>query len=201
MQEIGEGLWHWTASHPKTRSEASSYYLARERVLVDPLLPPEGPAWFAQIDAVPEHVLLSCRHHDRAAWEIAEAYGIEVHCVDVGAYELDGRGPVSTFRFGDELPGGVIAHEVDAISPDECALYVPAHRALVVADGAIRSQDHDPLKFVPDGLMDDPEATKAGLRAAYIKLLELDFDRLLLAHGPPIVSGGKRALAEFTGAS
>jgi hypothetical protein len=201
MQEIGEGLWYWTATHPKIRWEVSSYYLARERILIDPLLPPDGLDWFEQIDAIPEHVLLSCRHHDRATWEIVEAYGVEVHCVDVGAYELDGRGPVSTFRFGDELPGGVIAHEVDAISPDECALYIPAHDALVVADGAIRSGGDDPLQFVPDGLMDEPEATKAGLRAAYAKLLELDFDRLLLAHGPPVVSGGKRALAEFAGAS
>ena len=47
--------------------------------------------------------------------------------------------------------------------------------------------------------MDDPEQTKAGLRAAFTKLLELDFDRLLLAHGQPIFAGGKQALAEFVG--
>ena len=201
MREIGEGLWHWAARHPKIGWTVSSYYLEAERVLVDPLLPPEGLEWFEQIGAPPEHILLSCRHHDRASWEIVEAYGAEVHCVDVGAYELDGRGPVTTFRFGDELPGGVVACEVDAISPDECALHIPAHAALVCADGAIRSGDDDPLEFVPDSLMDDPEDTKAGLRAAYTSLLELDFDRLLLAHGPPVVKGGKRALAEFAGAA
>jgi len=201
MQDIGEGLWHWARAHPKIRWEVSSYYLASERVLIDPLLPPDGLDWFEQIGATPQHVLLSCRHHDRAAWEIVEAYGAQVHCVDVGAYELDGRGPVTTFRFGDELPGGVVAYEVDAISPDECALHVPAHRALVVADGAIRSGDDEPLQFVSDGLMDDPDRTKAGLRAAYAELLHLDFDRLLLAHGPPVLHGGKRALAEFAGAT
>ena len=45
--------------------------------------------------------------------------------------------------------------------------------------------------------MDDPEETKAGLRAAFTTLLELDFDRLLLAHGQPILAGGKQALAAF----
>lgn len=201
MQELGNGLWHWAVPHPKIGSTVSSYYLASERVLVDPLLPPDGLDWFEQIDAPPEHILLSCRHHDRASWEIVEAYGAEVHCVDVGAYELDGRGPVTTFRFGDQLPGDVVACEVDAISPDECALHIPAHAALVCADGATRSEDDDPLAFVPDSLMDDPEETKAGLRAAYAKLLELDFERLLLAHGPPILDGGRRALAEFAGAA
>jgi glyoxylase-like metal-dependent hydrolase (beta-lactamase superfamily II) len=199
MQEIDEGLWHWTATHPKIGWDVSSYYLSRERVLIDPLLPPGGLDWFGEIDSTPAHVLLSCRHHDRASWEVVEAFGAEVHCVDTGVYELDGRGAVTPFAFGDELPGGVIACEVGSISPDETALYIPAHRTLVCADGVIRSDREGALQFVPDSLMDDPEQTKAGLRAAFAKLLELDFDRLALAHGQPILTGGKQALATFVG--
>jgi hypothetical protein len=45
--------------------------------------------------------------------------------------------------------------------------------------------------------MDDPERTKAGLRDAYRRLLELNFDRLLLAHGDPIVHGAKDELLAF----
>ena len=63
----------------------------------------------------------------------------------------------------------------------------------------MRSDQESSLQFVPDWLMDDPEQTKAGLRAAFTKLLELDFDRLLLAHGEPILVGGKQALAAFVG--
>jgi glyoxylase-like metal-dependent hydrolase (beta-lactamase superfamily II) len=199
MQEIDEGLWHWTGTHPKIGWEVSSYYLSDERVLIDPLLPPGGLDWFREIDSIPAHVLLSCRHHDRASWQLVEAFGAEVHCVDTGVDELEGRGPVTPFAFGDQLPGGVIAHEVDSISPDETALYIPAQRALVCADGVIRSDQASELQFVPDGLMDDPEQTKAGLRAAFGRLVELDFDRLLLAHGQPIVSGGRQALARFVG--
>jgi glyoxylase-like metal-dependent hydrolase (beta-lactamase superfamily II) len=199
MQEIDEGLWHWSAIHPKIGWEVSSYYLSGERVLIDPVLPPGGLDWFEEIDAPPAHVLLSCRHHDRASWDIVEAFGAEVHCVDTGVYELEGRGPVTPFAFGEELPGGVIAQEVDSLSPDETALYIPAHRTLVCADGVIRADREGPLQFVPDSLMDDPEETKAGLRAAFAKLLELDFDRLALAHGQPILTGGKQALATFVG--
>lgn len=199
MQEIDEGLWHWTATHPKIGWEVSSYYLSGERVLIDPVLPPGGLDWFEEIDAPPAHVLLSCRHHDRASWDFVEAFGAEVHCVDTGVYELEGRGPVTPFAFGDELPGGVIAQEVDSLSPDETALYIPAHRTLVCADGVIRADREGPLQFVPDSLMDDPEETKAGLRAAFAKLLELDFDRLALAHGQPILTGGEQALATFVG--
>jgi hypothetical protein len=45
--------------------------------------------------------------------------------------------------------------------------------------------------------MDDPEQTKAGLRDAYRRLLELDFDVLLLAHGDPVVGEAKQALRDF----
>ena len=71
------------------------------------------------------------------------------------------------------------------------------HRALACADGVVRWPADGPLRFVPDELMDDPERTKAGLRAAYRRLLDLDFDRLLLAHGDPIVHGAKDELFAF----
>src|SRR6266568_7423303 len=129
MREIRAGLWHWTARHEHIHIDVSSYYLLPERVLIDPMIPAEGRAWFEQ-HGIPEHVLMSNRHHDRQAWILHEAYGCAVHCVSNGMYELEGRGPVVPFEFGDELPGGVIPHEVDSICPDESALYIPSRRAL-----------------------------------------------------------------------
>jgi hypothetical protein len=196
MNEIAPGLWHWTARHEHISSEVSSYYLLSERVLIDPMIPAEGVEWF-QENGAPEHVLLTNRHHDRHSWRLREAFGCTVHCVRNGLYELEGRGPVEPFDFGDELPGGVVVHEVDAICPDETALHITGHGALACADGVIRSSAGDELAFVPDWLMDEPEDTKRGLREAYERLLELDFDVLLLAHGQPVVSDGKRALRKF----
>lgn len=196
MREIVPGLWHWTARHEHIQTDVSSYYLPAARVLIDPMVPPEGLRWFDE-HGRPEHVLLTNRHHDRHAWRLQEAFACMVHCIRSGLHELEGRGPVEAFDFGDELPGGVVAFEVDAICPDETALYVPAHRALACADGVVRWPGKDGLSFVPDEYMDEPEQTKAGLRDAYRRLLELDFDVLLLAHGDPVVGGAKEALRAF----
>lgn len=196
MQEIAPGVWHWTARHPHIHAGVSSYYLLPESVLIDPMIPPAGVEWFVEHGA-PEHVLMSNRHHDRDAWRLREAFGCAVHCIRNGLHELEGRGPVEPFDFGDELPGGVIVHEVNAICPDETALQIPSRAALACADGVVRGRDDGELAFVPDFLMDDPEQTKQGLRDAYRRLLELDFDSLLLAHGEPVVGGAKEALRAF----
>jgi hypothetical protein len=199
MQEIAPDLWHWIARHERIEIDVSSYYLLAERVLIDPMLPPgDGLEWLQQ-HGPPEHVLLSNRHHDRDAWRLRERFGCVVHCVRNGMHELEGRGPAEAFDFGDELPGGVVAHEVDAICADETALHIPAHRALACADGVVGGRRGGGVAVVPDDLMDEPEQTKAALRAAYRRLLDLDFDALLLAHGEPLGSGGKEALRSFVG--
>jgi glyoxylase-like metal-dependent hydrolase (beta-lactamase superfamily II) len=180
----------------------SSYYCEPEKILIDPMVPAEGIAWFDE-RGTPEHVLLTNRHHDRDAWRLREAFGCEVHCIKNGLHELDGRGPVVSFDFGDLLPGGVVAHEIGGISPDETALYVPSRRALACADGVVRLTDGAALEFVPDDLMDEPEETKRRLRAAYQRLLDddaVEFDYLLLAHGDPIVDGAEEALRAFAAA-
>lgn len=200
MREIAPGLWHWTARHEHIGADVSSYFLSEERVLLDPMLPPGGTPWFRQ-HGIPEHVLLTNRHHDRHAWDLHAEFGCEVHCIDNGCAELSGRGPVTPFAFGAELPGGVRAHEVGGICPDETALHIPAHHALACADGVVRWAGVDGLTFVPDQLMDDPADTKLALAEAYRRLCDLDFDLLLLAHGDPITIGGKRALEEFSAAA
>lgn len=196
MVEIAPGLWHWTARHERIGIDVSSYYLEAERVVIDPMMPRDGLSWF-EPHGHPQDAVLSNRHHDRDAWRLREAFGTTVRCISTGVHELDGRGPLEPFEFGDELPGGIVVHEVNAICPDETALHIPRHRALVCADGVVRWQHGDQLQFVPDYLMDDPEQTKRGLRDAYGRLLELDFDLLLLAHGDPVVGGGRDALRAF----
>jgi hypothetical protein len=187
MQEIAPGLWHWTASRETIGKDVSSYYLVEERVVIDPMAPPKRPEWFR-----PEHAILTCRHHSRDAWEL----GCPPWVVEQGAQELEGRGDYRTYRWGDELPGGILAHEVGALSPDETALFLPRHRALAIGDGVVRWEGVEGLTFVPDFLMEDPERTKEGLRAAYRRLLaELEFDHLLLAHGDPVVGDAKQQLA------
>jgi hypothetical protein len=196
VEEIAPGIWHWAATHPRIGIRVHSYFFPDERTLIDPIAPSEGLDRFAEQGA-PSQILLTNRHHYRSSRDFVERFGATVRCVREGMHEFEHGEPVEAFAFGDELPGGFVAYEVGAICPDETAFFVPAHRALALADGAVRFEKDGPLVFVPDSLMDEPERTKDGLRAAYRRLAELDFDHLLLAHGDPFVGNGCAALRAF----
>jgi hypothetical protein len=205
MREIAPGLFHWTALHDGIRKEVSSYYVGESGVLIDPLLPADGfdcgadPLEWLSEHGPPKAILLTNRHHYRHSGRLAEAFDVSVHASEPGIHAFSSEQRVEPFHFGDRLPGDVIAHEIDAICPDETGLEIPSVRAVALADGLVRFSALDgPLGFVPDGLMgDDPEAVKEGLHDSYSRLLKLDFDHLLLAHGLPVVGDGKEQLRSF----
>ena len=202
---IAPGLFHWTAVHPKIHVEVSSHWIADARVLLDPLLPTRGLEWLAE-EGPPEHVILTNRHHWRHSSEIVRRFGCSVWCNEQGLDELDGepgRERVRGFHAGDVLPGGIESHAVGVLCPDETALRfapAPGVGCLAVADGVIRMGE-GPLAFVPDELIaDGPEAVKRvkrGLRDAYRRLCDLEWDTLLLAHGLPLVGDGRQRLRAF----
>lgn len=195
VREIAPGIWHWTGRHPKTGVPGSSYFLPDAGALLDPLEPPDLER-LAEIGP-PRLLVLTCRHHMRGGRELHDRFGCPLLAPRPGMHEFSDDDPVDPYGDGDELAGpALVAHEVDAISPDEFAIHAPGVRALAVADGVTRYGDS--LEFVPDNLMDDPEETKRGLREAFARLTaELDFDHLLLAHGDPVVGDGREALRRF----
>jgi hypothetical protein len=202
-KEIAPGLFHWTATHPAIHIRVSSYYLAHERVLLDPLLPsPGGLKWLEQ-HGPPAHILLTNRLHSRHSARIVAAFGCRVWCHESGLYHLAPELKAQAYPARGGLPGGIRVVHVGVLCPDECALVLPGVRAAAVADGVIREGLSGPLAFVPDGLLaDDPaevEGIKRGLKAAYRRLVQEDFAHLLLAHGLPWLNDGREALRAWVG--
>ncbi len=196
MEEILPGVFHWTAQHPRIHQQVSSYFVPASGALIDPMVPAEGIGWFRDRDERPDAILLTNRHHLRGGEEFVEAFGCRVLCHEAGLHEFEGGPDVEGFAFGDEVADGITAQEMGAICPEETALHLAAPGALAFADGLIRIGGS--LSFVPDGLLgDDPEAVKQGLARSLRRLLSLEFDALLFAHGDPLPGGGEAALRDF----
>jgi hypothetical protein len=195
--EIHPGVFWWTVHHPRIRQDVSSYFVAESGTLLDPMIPAEGLEWFAPEDpGVPQRIVLTNRHHLRDSEAFDGEFGCSVHCNQAGLHEFDGGPEVEGFYLGDEVAPGVVAHEMDAICPDDTALHIDAGPGLLAfADALIHVGGQ--VTFVPDFLMDDPPAVKRGVVAATHRLMKLGFDGLLFAHGDPIPEGGKAALQDF----
>jgi hypothetical protein len=195
-RQLLPGVVHWTAKHPSIGVDVSSYLLTESAVLLDPLVPPDGLDWFDERGVTPREIVLTNRHHLRDSLAFAERFGCGIHASRPGMHEFTPEAGVVPFEFGATLSGGIVAHEVGVLCPDETALEIPGVRALAVADGVINDGG---LRFVSDRLLgDDPEAIKRGLLARYAQLAEdIDFDHLLLAHGDPVVGNGRQALRDF----
>jgi glyoxylase-like metal-dependent hydrolase (beta-lactamase superfamily II) len=197
MREVAPGVWHWTGPHPKLNFEVSSHFVAESGTLLDPIVPPgEGLEWFTGARE-PQTIVLTNRHHDRDSGRFAEAFSLPAVLVpDTGLHEFEDKPlDVQGYGVGEEVVPGIVVHEVDAICPDDMALEIRSVGALALADSLLHHGDE--LRFVPDHYMDDPERTKQGLVQSLARLVDVNFDTLLFAHGEPLVGGAKKALRSF----
>jgi hypothetical protein len=199
MEEIAPGIFHWTNLHPDINSRVSSYYVAPAGVVIDPIEPEDGWAFFDELDMPPQQAVLTIGLHWRHSDRFAERYGTVIRAPEPGLHRYEGthRDP-EPYAVGEELAPGVVARELGCIAPDETVLEIDhGGGAYSFADGLIAPQGV--LGFVPDYLMDDPDETRAALRDRLRGLLERDFrfEHLLFAHGEPIAGHGRSALSDF----
>src|SRR2546423_457891 len=130
VQQLGAGLWRWTAAHPNAANWPKSglavppevgclYYEAPDAaVLIDPLLPAGEEADFLEhLDrdverlGLPVSILLTAAWHERSASILRERY-----------------------QATDRVPDSVERHPVEGAPEEQLAYFIRPHRALVVAE-------------------------------------------------------------------
>jgi glyoxylase-like metal-dependent hydrolase (beta-lactamase superfamily II) len=198
IDEIAPGLWYWTAPHPAwdgapewPEQVGCVCYRARETaVLIDPLVARgEDAAFWHFVDglALPVEVLLTASWHRRDAQTVAERCGTTVWAHERARDRLDF--PTRS----DSLPEGVEAFTPDGDRQGQVAFYLPEHEALVVAEFFMGTGDG--LRLCPSPALRDLEAFHRSLRT----LLDLPIERVLVAHGDPVLADGRRRIAEALG--
>ena len=181
MDEIAPGLWRWTGLHPAWTPEedwpnevGSVYYEAPDAVvLFDPLVPPEDEERFwAALDRDVEQagrrvvVLLTTESHARSRDEILKRYRADTGAAPASVEATD-------TRWGGEL-----------------LYWLPDQRALVAGDVLLGDDEGGVL--LPDSWLGDD---REEVRGALLPLLDLPVERVLVAHGEPVLADGREALA------
>jgi glyoxylase-like metal-dependent hydrolase (beta-lactamase superfamily II) len=193
MREIVPDVQTWSVFAPDKDYAFNGYAVATESgtVLIDPPEPVED-GWGA-VDLLEPFagVWITNRNHSRAAAVFRERYGITVYAHEADADRLE-AGADATVRGDERLPGDIQLIHVPGKSPGEIAFHLPRSRALVVGDLVI-GVPAGGLSTYPDKVIEDRDQ----LHRSAARLLEYDFDALLLCDGEPLPSGGKRKLQEF----
>ena len=193
MRQIVPDVQTWSVFAPDKGYAFNGYAISTEEgtVLIDP--PEPGEDGFGTLDLLEPFagVWLTNRNHSRAAAALRERYGLTVwaHEADAGRLEA---GADRTLRGGETIPGEIEVLHVPGKSPGEIAFHVPRSRALIVGDVVIGVPPGE-LSTYPDEVIED----RATLLESAARLLEYDFDALLLCDGEPLPSGGKARLREF----
>jgi hypothetical protein len=197
VHEILPGVHHWTAFHEGIREPVSSYYVEPAGALVDPLVPDDGLEWFAG-HVKPQQVLLTSFDHWRHSDRFVKAFGCLVRLSHRGLMRLPRGWRAEPFNDADEVAPGVVAVEIDKLTPDETVFTVAAGPGALAFGRALMRPAGAALSLPPaDERGTHPDRVAHGLRDAFRGLLTRDFDALLFAHGEPLVHGGKTALREF----
>ncbi len=210
-ESLAPGLWSWSRRHPEWHpgdfgAEVVSF-LARagnageETLLIDPLLDGDGdPAWELIESVAGERirVLITITYHVRSAEAVRDRFAgvrpVTIRGHPAIAKRLGSTEGFEPFVAGDPLPAGVSAHAIGKPRRFETPLLLPSHRALVFGD-AVVGTDAGPRIWAQEPLDERVlRFNRERFGPSLAPLLELDFDRLLLTHGPSLMKGGKAGL-------
>jgi glyoxylase-like metal-dependent hydrolase (beta-lactamase superfamily II) len=197
VKEIVRDVQTWSVFSDEKGYAFNGYAVSTEdgTVLIDP--PDPGEDGWLTVDLLEPFagVWLTNRNHSRAAAAFRERYGLTVwaHAADADRLEA---GADRTVAGATTVAGDIEVVPVPGKSPGEIAVHLPRSGALIVGDLVIGVPPGE-LSTYPDAVIDD----KAELHRSAARLLDYDFDALLVCDGQPLPTGGKDKLREFVASS
>jgi hypothetical protein len=222
VEEICPGIYRWTAPHPEYRPRAEevvAYALVADDVLalVDPLLPANDDKRRAPVLAGLDRlagaarrleILITIPYHTRSAESLLARYARTLPTRIWGhanvARRLSSGTPLSVIAQGTSGSGAAVADRVATAftigNPrrTEFPLYFPSLKALAFGDAVVGTAGGLRIwRQSPAG----PQWFRDRFVPTLRPLLELDVERVLVTHGPTILEGGRRALAEALAAA
>jgi len=194
MNEIVSNIFTW-AWFSEPHGYNFNGYLVRHtegNLCIDPVLPSdESLADIAQMGVA--RILLTNRNHSRASNVVRARTGARtlIHLDDATHARSQGAEIDGELNVGEKIgPLTIVADP--GKSPGEIALHWPERGILIVGDAVIGNPPGH-CGLLRDKVMDDP----ARLRQSVRKLLELEFDALLVGDGVSILHGAKSRLKEL----
>jgi glyoxylase-like metal-dependent hydrolase (beta-lactamase superfamily II) len=195
--QLSERLAYWTEPHPSWRPNPEwpqevgcvSYAAVDAFVLIDPLvrndLSPSAWDWLdSAVEGAAERVavLLTAPWHERSTRDVVDRYAAEVWIDPVARERIRDLAHLRT------LPAGIEVFTPRGVSEGQVAFFIEEERALIVAEFFLGMSAG--LQLMPSPATGDIVEFAKSMN----ELRRLPIERVLVAHGPPILEAGSDAI-------
>ena len=192
MKQLLPGIWQWSWFSDEKKLDFNGLLLTvgEHHVLVDP--PPMTADTMAQIrtGGQVDYILITNRDHAREAVTYQKEFRCQVLVPEVDAPQMEIKAD-KTYKDGELLPGGIwIVHLKDQKSPGECALFLQQGKGVMIVGDALIGKTPGTLAMLPAEKYADAAKARQGLR----RLLNYNFDTILVGDGSSIMTGAKQAV-------
>ena len=208
MEELASGLWRWTARHPEWHpgrwgAEVACFAVdaGDALLLVDPLLPAYDEGLLGRLDDLAGRsalvaILITIPYHTRSAEPLSSRYDALIYGHPRVVDRLDRRRRFRAIEPGAELPGGARAYAIGKPRRYEMPIHLPSHRALAFGDALVTTLEGELRLWHWRDRVDEARARwyRERFNPTLEPLLDLDLERILVTHGPPILHDGATAL-------
>ncbi len=192
MKTIAPDIQQWSCFSTEKQLDFNGLHLTVNDhcILVDP--PPMEAADRTVIlkgQAV-DYILLTNRDHVRETEVCRRDFKARVYAPEADAPQMEI--PIDkTYKDGELLPGGLwVIHLKDMKSPGESALFLDRGKGYLILGDSLIGRPSGQLNLLPA----DKFADVAKARESLKRLLNYNFDAVLVGDGASILTGGKEAV-------
>jgi glyoxylase-like metal-dependent hydrolase (beta-lactamase superfamily II) len=193
IEPVSPGVSIWRSYDPSVKADLFSTALetASGTYLIDPIpLAPEAvTSLAAQVKVA--GIIVTNENHERAAAQFSEKFAVPIYMSPalLSERQFPSTAPVQDKRF----PAALTAVEIEGGPAGEIAIhFAGGYGTMVVGDALINFEPYG-FALLPAKYCSNFKA----MRRSLSKLLDCSFDRMLFAHGMPILSRARERLEQL----
>ena len=176
LEPVAPGIWIWRFYDPAVKADLFSTAIETSHgiYLVDPIpLAPDATSELRERGTI-AGILVTNHNHVRAADDFARRFQVEVY--DCG-----------------RIARGLDAISIEGAPPGEIAIHSEAEGGTLIMGDALINFEPYGFAFLPAKYCSNARV----MRRSLPKLLDFTFERILFAHGTPILKGARQRLEQL----
>jgi len=190
MKQVLPGMWQWSWFSEEKQLDFNGLFLmvGEHKILVDPPPMTADASMLIRRNGPVDYVIVTNRDHAREAATYQAEFKCQLQTPDADAAQMDLK-PTRTYKDGELLPGGIWVIQLkDQKSPGESALFIPRGLGVLIVGDALIGKPAGAVSMLPAEKYADAVKARDGLR----RLLQYNFESLLVGDGASILAGGKQ---------